>query len=123
MATHLSTVARSPEDLLERSRTGKAAREQFDEDFPDEILMNPEVKKLAAESVQKLVEDWVHQKIPALGNRTPLQAVRDPEGKEIVKSLLLEWERGVEDGLYLSNLQPDLQAVRKLLDLGPPTLG
>jgi hypothetical protein len=123
MATHLSTVVRSPEKLLESSRTEKAAREEFDEDFPDEILMDPEVKKLAAESVQKLVEDWVHQKIPVLGNRTPLQAVRDPEGKEIVESLLLEWERRVEDGLYLSNIQPDLRAVRKLLDLGPPTLG
>jgi len=122
-ATHLSTVARSPEELLESSPAEEIAQPIFDEDFEGDILRDPEVKKRAAESVQKLVEDWVHQKIPILGNRTPLQAVRDPEGKEIVESLLLEWERRVEDGSFFSNIQPDLKAVRKLLELDRPTPG
>jgi hypothetical protein len=52
-----------------------------------------------------------------------MQAVRDPEGKEIVESLLLEWERRAEDGFFSSNIHPDFEAVRKLLDLGPPTRG
>jgi hypothetical protein len=122
-ATHLSTVVRSPDELLESSLAEEIAQPIYDKDFEDDIFNDPEVKKQAAESVQKLVEGWVHQKIPVLGNRTPLQAVRDPEGKEIVESLLLEWERRVEDGFYFNNIQPDIQRVRKLLDLGPPTTG
>ena len=39
--------------------------------------------------MQKQVESWIHQKIPALGGRTPMQAVRDPDGKEMVEALLL----------------------------------
>jgi hypothetical protein len=33
------------------------------------------------------------QKIPALGGRTPIEAVRDPDGKEAVEALLLQFER------------------------------
>ena len=91
--------------------------------FADDILSDPEVRKQAKESLQKQVEAWVHQKIPVLGNRTPIQAVREPEGKEIVESLLLEWERRAEDGLFPSSIQPDIQAVRKLLNLGLPARG
>lgn len=41
--------------------------------------------------VQKEVEAWVHKKLPVLGGRTPLQAVNDPDGREIVQSLLIGW--------------------------------
>src|SRR6266853_3302463 len=122
-ATLENAIRESAEEMLGSSRRKKNAYAKVDEVFPDDILRDPDVKKRAAESVQKLVEDWVHQKIPILGNRTPLQAVRDPEGKEIVESLLLEWERRVEDGSFFSNIQPDLKAVRKLLELDRPTPG
>ncbi len=48
-----------------------------------------------------------------------MQAVRDPDGREIVESLLLEWERRGEQGVYPGDIRPDINAVRKLLNLSP----
>ena len=67
--------------------------------------------------IQKQTEDWVHQKVPLLGGRTSLQAVRDPDSKEIVEALLLDWERRTDDGVYQAGIRPDFNAVRKLLNL------
>jgi hypothetical protein len=38
-------------------------------------------------------EHWVDQPIPILGNRTPMEAVKDPDGREIVESLVIQAER------------------------------
>jgi hypothetical protein len=43
---------------------------------------------------------------------------QDPDGREIVESLLLDWERS---GAYQAGIRPDLDAVRKLLSLMPST--
>jgi hypothetical protein len=32
-------------------------------------------------------------KVPALGNRTPAEAVGDPDGREMVEALLTEFDR------------------------------
>jgi hypothetical protein len=39
------------------------------------------------------MESWVSEKIPALGNKTPVQAIKTPEGREMVESLLKQFER------------------------------
>ena len=63
----------------------------------------------------------MRHKVPALGGHTPLQAVQDPDGREIVESLLLDWERC---GPYQSGICPDFNVVRKLLNLptAPPVM-
>ncbi|PYT75012.1 MAG: hypothetical protein DMG42_09615, partial [Acidobacteria bacterium] len=71
------------------------------------------------EIIQKQAEDWVNHKVPALGGRTPLQAVRDPDGREIVESLLLDFERHAVDGGYQAGIRPDFDVVRRLLNLSP----
>ena len=38
-------------------------------------------------------ESWIDEKIPALGGKTPRQAVRDRDGREMVEALLLDAER------------------------------
>jgi Protein of unknown function (DUF2384) len=65
------------------------------------------------------VEDWIFQKVPALGGRTPLEAVGDPDGKEIVESLLLGWER--QNGTIADPriFRPGIDAIRRLLQLTP----
>jgi hypothetical protein len=80
-ATLENAIRQSAEEMLGSSRRKKNAYAKVDEVFPDDILRDPDVRKRAEESIQRLVQDWVHQKIPVLGNRTPMQAVRDPEGK------------------------------------------
>jgi hypothetical protein len=38
-------------------------------------------------------EHWVSEKIPALNGQTPLEAVRDPDGREKVMALVIDAER------------------------------
>ena len=63
-------------------------------------------------------DDWVNQKLPALGHRTPLDAVGDPESREIVEALVRQLER---DG---PRMKPALDAdivdrLRSRLGLAP----
>jgi len=118
MATYQSTVSRTVEEALQKSPGQSAKRMKAAEDSSDEILRDPEVRNRVQEMVQKQAEAWVRQKIPALGGKTPLEAVLDPDGREIVESLLLEWERHAEEGAYQHGIRPDFNAVRKLLNLG-----
>lgn len=114
-ATHLSTTSQKPEEMLKkRDRLGKTAPDEIEADEP---AIDPELMKVFAAKMQKEVEGWVHTKIPALGGRTPLQAVADPDGREIVEALLLGWERHYEKPASTGTLRPDVDAVRRLLKL------
>ena len=116
-AMHESTNAKTVEELL--AQAPKRTREQAREDdlLEQALLRDPKARSHFQQIVQKQVEDWVHHKVPALGGRTPLQAVQDPDGREIVESLLLDWERR---GAYQAGIRPDFNPVRKLLNLSQP---
>jgi len=118
-AVHKSTAMKPVEELLANPPKRKTSDKKFNEEEA-EILRDPEVRKHLQESLQKMIEGWVHQKVAALGNRTPAQAVQDPDGKEIVEALLLEWERTADEGHFPGGIRPDMNAVRKLLNLSPP---
>jgi Protein of unknown function (DUF2384) len=98
-------------------RLGSLARHESTTAQTTDEMLAKAANRIKAQAIQKQVEDWVHQKIPALRGRTPLQAVRDPDGREIVESLLLDWERRTEEGAYQPGIRPDFNAVRKLLSL------
>jgi Protein of unknown function (DUF2384) len=116
-ARHESTTAQTTDEMLAKAPNRIKAQAKKDDEFVEALLLDPEARSRIQEVVQKQVEDWVHQKIPALRGRTPLQAVRDPDGREIVESLLLDWERRTEEGAYQPGIRPDFNAVRKLLSL------
>lgn len=116
LVTHQSTKAQTLEEMRKNSPQ-KSARPENDAN--KSILHDPEAKRQFQEMVQKQAEDWVHEKVPLLGGKTPIQAVRDPDGKEIVEALLLEFERGSERGIYPGAIHPDYNAVRRLLNLIP----
>ena len=120
-ATHQRTVAQKVDEMVAKSPKRNSALAKIDEETFDDILRDPEVRKQIQEKVQKQVEAWAYQKIPILGGRTPMQAVHDPDGREIVESLLLDWERRADEGVYQSEIRPDFNAVRKLLKLMPTT--
>lgn len=67
--------------------------------------------------VRKNMLQWPGKKIPMLGDRTPMEAVLDPDGRELVESLLLDMEqREVGPGIRIA---PDvMEEVRKTLGLG-----
>jgi SEC-C motif/Protein of unknown function (DUF2384) len=116
-ATHQSTSTQTADEMLAKAPKRTKAQAQQDVEFEQPVLRDPEAKSQLQKIIQKQTEDWVHQKVPALGGRTPLQAVLDPDGREIVESLLLDWERRTDDLGYQVGIRPDFNAVRRLLNL------
>jgi len=79
-ATHQHTIAKTVDEMLAKARKGLKAQAKRDDEFAKALRSDPKARIRIQEMIQKQVEDWVHQKIPVLGGRTPLQAVRDPDG-------------------------------------------
>lgn len=117
--THQKTVAQTPEAMLEKRERRRTAPRPASEVGSERFSAEPELDQQMQEEIQRHFANWIFQKVPALGGRTPLEAVGDPDGKEIVESLLLDWERQnkkmAKPGVFL----PDINAIRQLLKLTP----
>jgi hypothetical protein len=74
-------------DLRAAHGDGAASRES------DRLAEIPEVRAKIAEMMAAHWERWVDQPLPILGNRTPMEAVKDTDGREIVESLVIQGER------------------------------
>ena len=117
-ATHIGTTSKTPEEMLKGSTRDTEGYSAPRENAASDPLLDPELRREFDAMVQEEVQAWVHTKVPALGGRTPLEAVADPDGKEIVEGILLGWERSVErdEGLR-GSIRPNIDAVRRLLNL------
>jgi hypothetical protein len=119
MAVHESTLAQTLEEMRRSLPQHEVAEaESRDAEF-EAMLQDPEVRKQLQATLQKQVEGWVREKILALGGRTPTEAVRDPDGKEMVEALLVQWERHDEQDVSPNQIRPDISAIRRLLKLVP----
>ncbi len=119
IGVHQSTVAQTLEQL--RKNTPQDSEEaELHEAEVEALLADPEARKFLQATTQKQTESWVHEKIPALGGRTPIEAVRDPDGKEAVEALLAHWERHDENDVSPNLIRPDISAIRRLLNLAHP---
>jgi hypothetical protein len=119
IGVHQSTVAQTLEQL--RKNTPQDSEEaELHEAEMEALLADPEARKFLQATTQKQTESWVHEKIPALGGRTPIEAVRDPDGKEAVEALLAHWERHDENDVSPNLIRPDISAIRRLLNLAHP---
>jgi hypothetical protein len=119
MATHESTLAQTLEQMSKN--TPQSAEEaELHEAEMEALLADPEARKFLQATIQKQTERWVHEKIPVLGGRTPIEAVRDPDGKEAVEALLAFWERHDETDVSPNLIRPDISAIRRLLNLAHP---
>ena len=116
-AIHVGTETESPEQMLKQAKQRKAFRCTEEEIDEDDLMRDPEVRRQIEAQVQKQIEGWVHTKVPALGGRTPLQAVADPDGREMVEALLQGWERQNEAPGGAGIVRPDLSVLRRLLNL------
>jgi hypothetical protein len=105
--------------MVAKAPKGLKGQAKKDDEFVKALLADPGARRQIQEMIQRQAEDWVHQKIPALGDRTPSESMGDPDGREIVESLLLDWERQTEKGGSQPGIRPDFAAVRKLLNLIP----
>ncbi len=116
-AKHLGTVVQSPESMAQEKkqpqRPEDLEREALEE---QELLKDPHVLAQIREMMKSHWENWYREKIPALGNRTPLQAAKSEEGRELLESLLIEYgRRGGERDNPL--LRPDFAELRRRLGL------
>jgi hypothetical protein len=119
LATHQGTVTQRPEATVEKAMRRRTPPSSACEVGSEGLSAEPELSQQMREEVQRHFENWIFQKVPALGGRTPLEAVADADGKEIVESLLLDWERQTETMSSPGVFHPDINAIRRLLQLTP----
>ena len=117
-ARFVATEIQSAEKMLTDVRKGGAGKSPRTSDTERELLENPEVQEHLQAMMRDHFENWVDMPLPALGNRTPMQAVRTRDGKEKVAALVLEAERGAR------NMNPPvpvavLARLRQRLGLNP----
>ncbi len=111
---YLSTVLESIEAALEAN--GHAPPPLGEQSDP--LDQRPELRGVLEEQMRAHYRDWVRMKVPALQDRTPLQAMRSKDGREMVEALLLDLEQEVNrtPGLtreIISELRATLHATVK----------
>jgi hypothetical protein len=82
----------------------------------EEFQSRPEIQALVRKQMEAHWEAWYSQKIPALNNKTPLQAARTKSGRERLEALFSEFERRNELASD-PHLRVDIAAMRKKLGL------
>lgn len=98
----------------------KAAEEALaedDEEDDDEDKEDTSLLAIEKEIMGQYYRAWCYQKIPALGNKTPKEAIKTKEGREIVNKLLADFEnheqhKKREEGKYI----PVEEIIRKELN-------
>ena len=93
---HVSTVLESVEAALE------AHRREHPEPAPDDDLnRRPEIQAMLKEHLRAHYRAWPDMKLPALKGKTPRQAMKTRDGREMVEALLLDIDgrRGRQAGL------------------------
>lgn len=102
-----------PESVLDEAEEDSPA----DAETALEALQNsPEVRALLDDHLRKHWEGWIDTKIPALGGRTPRQAVKTATGRERVDALLASFERR-EPLAGMAEQRPHIARVRATLGL------
>ncbi len=92
-AVLLKTEVRSAEGIMKEIDEKRAAGEITEEDPADRLYRNsPEVRAVMRDMMDKHWASWPDMPVPALRGMTPRQAAKDPEGRELLESLLLDFE-------------------------------
>jgi Protein of unknown function (DUF2384) len=116
LVTHQKTIRQTPQQMLRKNREETATSGRT-VTVPGGSAFSAEIRKDAQRKIQEQAEGWVHQRIPALGGRTPFEAVQDPDGREMVEALLTDWERHYPEPVSPETIRPDIGAVRCLLGI------
>jgi SEC-C motif len=76
----------------------------------------PEVRAKLEETARQHWVTWVDLPVPALNNMTPREAAKSEEGRELLESLLLDYERH-NDGPKENFMRPDIPELRRKLGM------
>jgi uncharacterized protein (DUF2384 family) len=107
---HRASEIQSPEKMLADLRASGRADDSAASEESNRLAELPEVREKLSAMMAAHWEHWVEQPLPILGNRTPMEAVKDPDGREIVESLVIQAERTGPS----PNLQTDEAVFRRL---------
>ena len=91
-AVHLGTEITSTEGAARKASaltTEEAARHAGEQ---ERLMALPEVQTMMKAQMEKHLKSWSDTPIPALNNMTPREAAADPIGRELLESLLLNFE-------------------------------
>jgi len=81
------------------------------EDDGEDLNQTPEVRALLADHLRAHYRTWPKIKLPALKGKTPLQAMKTAEGREMVEALLLDFEQRAQSGPdFLPEILNELRA-------------
>jgi SEC-C motif len=83
----------SPERMLAELQASGGAPADATSRRGEELAAVPEVRAKISEMMAAHWEHWVDEPLPILRNRTPMEAVKNPDGREIVESLVIQGER------------------------------
>ncbi|MBU6154707.1 MAG: SEC-C domain-containing protein [Bdellovibrionales bacterium] len=111
LARYQTTLYESMDSVRERSEDRSGQRDH------EELMKIPEVREQMRAMLRKHMETWPRSKLPALGNKTPRQAVKTQEGREMVLALLHDFEKRaghLEDREFELDL---IRGVRRTLGL------
>jgi hypothetical protein len=114
-ATFRSDEVMTPEQMLADSDSGPKPPDASGRD-------DPQFQAALVSYLEQHYEGWIDIPLPALGERTPAQAVHDADGREQVEALLDQLERdnpGVSDDAYA----PILHQLRERLGFEPTVVG
>jgi hypothetical protein len=56
-------------------------------------MQHPEVRAQLEQFQRRHYETWPEIPLPALNGRTPLEAIKDADGREMVEALITQFER------------------------------
>lgn len=119
-ATHRGAVAESPEAALAAERAIPAAERESRQRHAEELRRDPAVAAQMTEYLRRHYRDWIDMSVPALGGKSPRQAMRTRDGREMVEALLVGLER--REGSEGVALDPSIIAeVRATLQAAIPT--
>jgi hypothetical protein len=109
-----ATEMRSLNAML-RETTSRPSRK--DEDDLARLNRHSEVHKHVDQMLAAHWEHWVQTTLPVLGDQTPLAAVQDADGREIVMALLDDLERREQNPLAGMRQQKYIDHARRHLGL------
>ena len=112
-----TALIHSTEAMLKEART-RAARQEAPARKDEKLMQHPEVREHLARMVAFHWEGWVDEKIPALGGKSPRQAVKTADGRESVEALLRSAERrAASDGDMGEEILRAVEGARRTLNL------
>jgi hypothetical protein len=105
-------------DSLMKSAERKGGLPRNDTGEDRELYEHPEVQELMRKQLDEHWKNWLHMKLGALGNKTPLQAAKTADGREMLEALFNQMERDDARQEPLRRQKEFIDRARKKLGMG-----